>query len=76
MKRLAKLGLVKGAPGMAALDMNTAEDSVVAHTREVIPGFVLCGMVGSLCLPVCLDSIDPISMCHSSLKFDTPSIQM
>lgn len=44
VKRLAKLGLVEGAPGMAALDMNSAEDAVVAHTREVIPGFVLCGM--------------------------------
>ena len=44
VKRLAKLGLVKGAPGMAALDMNSAEDSVVNHTREVVPGMVICGM--------------------------------
>lgn len=44
VKRLAKLGLVQKVPGMAALDMNTAEDSVVNHTREVIPGFVICGM--------------------------------
>lgn len=45
VKRLAKLGLVQKVPGMAALDMNSAEDSVVNHTREVIPGFVICGMV-------------------------------
>ena len=44
MKRLAKLGMVSAAPGMAALDMNTAEDAVVHHTREVVEGFVLCGM--------------------------------
>ena len=29
---------------MGALDMNTAEDAVVAHTREVVPGMVICGM--------------------------------
>lgn len=44
VKRLAKLGLVKSAPGMAALDMNSAEDAVVNHTREVVPGMVICGM--------------------------------
>ena len=44
MKRLAQLGLVKSAPGMAALDMNSAEDAVVNHTREVVPGMVICGM--------------------------------
>jgi len=44
VKRLAKLGLVKAAPGMAALDMNSAEDAVVHHTREIIPGMVICGM--------------------------------
>lgn len=44
VKRLAKLGLVKAAPGMAALDMNSAEDAVVNHTREVVPGMVICGM--------------------------------
>ena len=36
--------MVAGAPGMAALDMNAAEDAVVAHTREVVPGMVICGM--------------------------------
>jgi len=41
---LAKLGLVQNAPGMAALDMNSAEDAVVNHTREVVPGMVICGM--------------------------------
>ena len=45
MKRLQKLGMVNtGIPGMAALDMNTAEDAVVNNTREVVPGMVICGM--------------------------------
>lgn len=44
VKRLAKLGMVNGAPGMAALDMNTAEDMIVDRTREVVPGMVICGM--------------------------------
>lgn len=30
--------------GMAALDMNTAEDAIVNNTREVVPGMVLTGM--------------------------------
>lgn len=29
---------------MAALDMNTAEDSIVAGTRELVPGLVVTGM--------------------------------
>ena len=41
---MAKLGLVSGTPGMAALDMNSAEDAVVGNTREVVPGMVICGM--------------------------------
>lgn len=45
VKRLAKLGLLeKSLPGMGALDMNSAEDQVVNHTREVFPGMVVCGM--------------------------------
>jgi thiamine thiazole synthase len=28
---------------MAALDMNAAEDRIVANTREVVPGMVLAG---------------------------------
>jgi thiamine thiazole synthase len=45
VKRLAKLGLLENAlPGMGALDMNTAEDAVVNHTREIFPGMVVCGM--------------------------------
>lgn len=44
MKRLQKLGMVTGVPGMAALDMNSAEDAVVRNTREVVPGMVICGM--------------------------------
>lgn len=44
MKRLAALGMVPPVPGMAALDMNTAEDAIVNNTREVVPGLVLTGM--------------------------------
>jgi hypothetical protein len=44
VKRLQKLGMVSAVPGMAALDMNSAEDAVVRHTREVVPGMVICGM--------------------------------
>ena len=44
VKRLSKLGMVTGAPGMGALDMNSAEDAVVKHTREIVPGMVICGM--------------------------------
>eukprot|EP00891_Asterochloris_glomerata_P007253 jgi/Astpho2/7253/Aster-01560 len=44
VKRLAKMGMVDGAPGMSALDMNTAEDMVVRNTREVVPGMIICGM--------------------------------
>ncbi len=29
VKRLSKLGMISGAPGMGALDMNSAEDAVV-----------------------------------------------
>lgn len=44
VKRLQSLGLVDRIPGMGALDMNTAEDDIVNHTREVVPGMVLAGM--------------------------------
>lgn len=44
VKRLAKLGMIEKAPGMGALDMNTAEDAVVDRTREIVPGMVICGM--------------------------------
>ena len=63
MKRLQRLGMVTGVPGMSALDMNTAEDAVVGNTREVVPGMVICGMEARLpltllllacaCLPAC-----------------------
>jgi ribulose 1,5-bisphosphate synthetase/thiazole synthase len=36
VKRLQSLGLVDRIPGMGALDMNTAEDDIVNHTREGI----------------------------------------
>jgi len=44
VKRLQELGLVDKVPGMAALDMNKAEDAVVANTREVYPGMIITGM--------------------------------
>lgn len=44
VKRLEKLGMVPKCPGMAALDMNLAEDKIVENTREIVPGMVLCGM--------------------------------
>lgn len=44
IKRLEKLGMVDPCPGMAALDMNTAEDAIVNNTREIVPGMVICGM--------------------------------
>jgi len=44
VKRLVQLGLVDDVPGMGALDMNRAEDAVVAHTREVYPGMIVTGM--------------------------------
>jgi len=44
VKRLVQLGLVADVPGMGALDMNKAEDAVVAHTREVYPGMIVTGM--------------------------------
>lgn len=44
VKRLAALGMVSGHPGMAALDMNSAEDAIVNNTREVVPGIIMTGM--------------------------------
>jgi len=44
VKRLQDLKLVDEVPGMAALDMNKAEDQVVANTREVYPGMIITGM--------------------------------
>lgn len=44
VKRLQQLGLIENLPGMGALDMNSAEDAVVKHTREVYPGMIIAGM--------------------------------
>lgn len=44
VKRLERLGMVPNVQGMAALDMNTAEDNIVASTRELVPGLVVTGM--------------------------------
>lgn len=55
VKRLARLGMVENAPGMSALDMNTAEDMIVRNTREVVPGMIICGMEVSFGLrPLCI----------------------
>ena len=65
VKRLQKLGMVNtGIPGMAALDMNTAEDAVVNNTREVVPGMVICGMeVRCLfCTVLCKTSATPVCL--------------
>ena len=43
-KRVEHIGMVKEIPGMSALDMNTAEDAVVAGTQEVVPGLIFAGM--------------------------------
>lgn len=40
VKRLQRLGMIPQVPGMSALDMNAAEDLVVANTRELVPGMV------------------------------------
>lgn len=44
VKRLMDVGMVADVPGMGALDMNTAEDAIVAGTEEVVPGMILAGM--------------------------------
>ena len=43
-KRVEHIGMVNEIPGMSALDMNTAEDAVVAGTKEVVPGLIFAGM--------------------------------
>lgn len=42
--RLKDIGMQPDHPGMGALDMNLAEDGVVAGTSEVVPGMIFCGM--------------------------------
>merc|ERR1719350_1748711 len=44
VKRLMNVGMVDNVPGMGALDMNTAEDAIVAGTQQVVPGMILAGM--------------------------------
>jgi thiamine thiazole synthase len=44
-KRLEAIGaLPAGLPGMHAMDMATAEDSVLQMTAEVVPGLIFAGM--------------------------------
>jgi len=44
IKRLKEVGMVDSVPGMSALDMNKAEDSVVAGTSQLAPGIIFAGM--------------------------------
>ncbi|KAF5727977.1 thiamine thiazole synthase chloroplastic [Tripterygium wilfordii] len=44
VKRLKSIGMIDSVPGMKALDMNTAEDSIVRLTREIVPGMIVTGM--------------------------------
>ncbi|KAG6411889.1 hypothetical protein SASPL_124542 [Salvia splendens] len=44
VKRLRSIGMINTVPGMKALDMNMAEDAIVRHTREVVPGMIVTGM--------------------------------
>ncbi|KAG6393748.1 hypothetical protein SASPL_144317 [Salvia splendens] len=44
VKRLRSIGMINTIPGMKALDMNMAEDAIVRHTREVVPGMIVTGM--------------------------------
>lgn len=54
VKRLQKIGLIKNVPGMIALDMNAAEDGIVANTREVVPGMVTIPLHFAHCDAACL----------------------
>ena len=42
VKRLSKLGMITGAPGMGALDMNSAEDAVVRLAVICTPRLPQC----------------------------------
>ncbi|GAA6023192.1 hypothetical protein JCM10207_004474 [Rhodosporidiobolus poonsookiae] len=44
VKRLAAMGMVEGLGDMRGLDMNTAEDTIVNNTREVVSGLITTGM--------------------------------
>uniref|UniRef100_A0A0G4IAB9 Thiazole biosynthetic enzyme n=1 Tax=Chromera velia CCMP2878 TaxID=1169474 RepID=A0A0G4IAB9_9ALVE len=44
VKRLSSSGVLKGALGMRPLDQNSAEDAVVNHTQEIVPGMIVAGM--------------------------------
>lgn len=44
VKRLVSMQQIEKLGGMRGLDMNTAEDAIVKHTREVVPGLIVGGM--------------------------------
>lgn len=60
--------MVESAPGMSALDMNTAEDMIVRNTREVVPGMIICGMEVSHPVVAVADSMHAFSM-HAFFSF-------
>lgn len=45
VKRLKSIGMIDPVPGMKALDVNTAKDTIVRLTREIFPGMFGWGLV-------------------------------
>lgn len=43
-KRLVSMKAIDRLGEMRGLDMNAAEDAIVKHTREVVPGLIMGGM--------------------------------
>lgn len=43
-KRLESMNAINKLGGMRGLDMNSAEDTIVKNTREVVPGLIMGGM--------------------------------
>lgn len=69
VKRLRSIGMIDSVPGMKALDMNAAEDTIVRLTREIVPGMIVTGMEvaeidGS---PRMVKTL--ISIVHTALRF-------
>ena len=80
VKRLQKIGLIKNVPGMIALDMNAAEDGIVANTREVVPGMVTIPLHSApsamqhVCFSLVTNTWNVHSCCYrSSLAWKSPS---
>ncbi|KAG9438995.1 hypothetical protein H6P81_019160 [Aristolochia fimbriata] len=43
VKRLKSMGMVSSVTEMKVLDMNSAEDAIVKHTKEIVPGMIVTG---------------------------------